>query len=79
MTKKDHNFWSDRWITLKFLQEFLDAAFLQVYYGIVTPTVRSLDIQNIIPRPCFGSFMIFLVIFEFVYQSVLDMLRSKLQ
>jgi hypothetical protein len=28
---KGHNFWSDRWISLKFLQEFPEAVFLGVY------------------------------------------------
>jgi hypothetical protein len=28
--RKGHNFWSDRWISLKILQEFPDALFLRV-------------------------------------------------
>jgi hypothetical protein len=28
--QKGHNFWSDRWIALKFLQEFLEAVFLVI-------------------------------------------------
>jgi len=29
--QKDHNFWSNRWITLKFLQGFLEAVFRGAY------------------------------------------------
>jgi hypothetical protein len=28
--RNKHNFWSDRWISLKYLQEFPDAVFLRV-------------------------------------------------
>jgi hypothetical protein len=28
-TQKDHNFWSDRWIVLKYLQEFRESDFLE--------------------------------------------------
>jgi len=28
--RKGHNFWSDRWIALKFLQEFTNAVFVVV-------------------------------------------------
>jgi hypothetical protein len=30
MAKKNHNFWSNRWIALKVLQEFMEAVFLRV-------------------------------------------------
>jgi hypothetical protein len=36
MAQKDHNFWSDRWITLKFLQEFPDV----VFFGVAMESLR---------------------------------------
>jgi len=42
--RKGHNFWSDRWISLKSLQEFLDAVFLKVYVSLLDDAeVSSLD------------------------------------
>jgi hypothetical protein len=37
MAQKDHNFWSDRWITLKFLQEFSDV----VFFGVAMESLRG--------------------------------------
>jgi len=51
--RKGHNFGSDRWICLKFLQEFPDAVFLGVDVGSLPDDVEVSSLQTRVPvRKC---------------------------
>jgi len=48
---KGNNFWSDGWIALKFLQEFLEAVFLGVHVESVLDEAEVSTLETRVPVP----------------------------
>jgi len=47
--QKGHNFWSDRWISIKFLQEFPDAVFLEVHVESLLGDAQASSLKTRVP------------------------------
>jgi hypothetical protein len=47
--RKAHNFWSDRWISIKFLQEFADAVFQRVDVESLLGDAEVSSLETIVP------------------------------
>jgi hypothetical protein len=47
--RKGHNFWSNRWISIKFLQQFPDAVFLGVHVESLLGDAEASSLKTRVP------------------------------